>query len=339
MENNLTWLNELQKQGSKVYSQGNQDGFLQYIFQNIGTTNKVAVEFGFNSNQLIGGPVTSTEGSGANVALLVTKDGWKPILFDGGHENPEINLHKVFLTPDNIADTFREHNVPTEPDYVSIDVDSIDLWLFESMVEGGFRPRVVSIEYNANFSIDTAVTNKKNAIWRGDGSFGSSLKALYLSGISKGYNMVCVETTLDVFLIRNDIVPHIFSLENFAAYCGHSSHSVPTRESLEWVIQYPSLEPLQMHQVPWPSLKAFYPNLKGEETFTPEEWTTIAALQQRYAEQSFRFSQLYLELDSAKKELQTIRKEEQDLIFAFQKKYGDGQLNLATGVFTRKSQE
>jgi hypothetical protein len=248
------WLNDLQSKGRSVYSQGGQDGFLQFIFQNIGTTNKVAVEFGFNSNQLVGGPVTLTEGTGANVARLVVEDGWTPILFDGGHENPEINLHKVYLTPDNIGDVFRTHNVPTEPDYVSIDVDSIDLWLFESMVESGFRPRVVSIEFNASFAIDVSVTNKRNAVWRGDASFGSSLKALYLSGKSKGYNVVCVSHTLDVFLIRGDIVPREIGIENLGSFCGFQCHPTPTRESLGWLVQYPSLEPIRPEQVPWPDL-------------------------------------------------------------------------------------
>lgn len=81
--------------------------------------------------------------------------------------------------------------------------------------------------------------------------------------------------------------------------------------------------------------------------FTPEELTAIAVLQQKYTTQTFRFGQLYLEsdalrarfnqneldFDNAKKELEAIRKEERELADSFQK-YGDGQLNLETGVFT-----
>jgi hypothetical protein len=244
---NFGWLNVLQNQGRKVYSQGGQDGYLQFIFRNIGTTNKVSVEFGFNTTTLTGG-------DGANTARLVIEDGWISILLDKDYDEPNINLHKEWLTPANIGDVFRRYNVPEEVDYVSMDVDSIELWLFESLIDSGFRPRVVSCEYNSNFPIDISVTNKPNAVWRGDGSFGSSFRALYLLGKSKGYNAVCVEPGLDIFFIRNDIVPDEFGILHFAPFCGHGSHATPSRESLAWMIQYPSLEPLQKDQIPWTHL-------------------------------------------------------------------------------------
>jgi hypothetical protein len=47
---------------------------------------------------------------------------------------------------DNIVDIFKKHDVPREPDYVSIDIDSYDIWLFKALVSGGFRPRVLTVE-------------------------------------------------------------------------------------------------------------------------------------------------------------------------------------------------
>lgn len=35
---------------------------------------------------------------------------------DGGNENPAINLHKEFITSDNIVDLFKKHEVP-HPDF------------------------------------------------------------------------------------------------------------------------------------------------------------------------------------------------------------------------------
>ena len=29
-----------------------------------------------------------------------------------------------------------------------IDIDSYDIWLFKALVTGGFRPRVLTVEYN-----------------------------------------------------------------------------------------------------------------------------------------------------------------------------------------------
>ena len=126
----------------RIKSQKHQDGALAYIFQNIGVTNKFYVEFGFNADNFEGG-------SGANSYVLHKHFGWKGLLLDGQHENPAINLHKEFILPENIASIFRKHNVPKEPDFVSIDIDSYDIWLFKALVTGGFRPRVLTVEYNA----------------------------------------------------------------------------------------------------------------------------------------------------------------------------------------------
>ena len=82
--------------------------------------------------------------------------------------------------------------------------------------------------------------------------------------------------------------------------------------------------------------------------FTQEELTAIAELQQKYGTVTYRFGQLYLEkeaintrmnenaveFDNTKKELDELRTQERTLAAKFQAKYGSGQLNLETGVFT-----
>ena len=116
------WPLDLRHHERKVYSQTMQDGVLEEIFARLGTTNKYYVEFGFDAS-------TYTEGVGANTQLL-SERGWKGLLMDGGHENAAINLQKNMITIDNIVPLFKEYGVPTQPDYVSVDVDSCDIWLF-----------------------------------------------------------------------------------------------------------------------------------------------------------------------------------------------------------------
>jgi len=118
------WIEKIYGNLKKMYSQSVQDGIIENIFKNIGTTNKFCVEFGFNSTTLEGG-------SGSNTANLILNEGWEALLLDGSNSNPEINLHQVFLTPENIVETFNKYNVPKDLDYLSIDVDSIDLWLLK----------------------------------------------------------------------------------------------------------------------------------------------------------------------------------------------------------------
>ena len=112
---NRDWIYDLPKKGNHVHSQQGQDGLLDYIFENVGTTNKICVEFGFNADSLTGG-------SGANTANLILNKGWTGILFDRDFENLSINLHKEALTCENISDVFKKYAIPTVFDYLSIDV-------------------------------------------------------------------------------------------------------------------------------------------------------------------------------------------------------------------------
>lgn len=183
----------------KKYSQGGQDITIKNVFDKIKTTNKFCVEFGFNSESL-------TVGTGSNTARLTLDEGWDWVFFDGYFENNEIKLHKEFLTPENICKIFHKHNVPTELDYLSIDVDSIDLWLLDAVLKE-YSPRLVSVEYNANFSIDEAITfpNDVNEHWEEDKGYGASLKALKLAADQHNYHLIDVEPVLDAFFIRDDL--------------------------------------------------------------------------------------------------------------------------------------
>ena len=216
----LEWPLKIEKHAKRIFSQGNQDGVLQYIFQNIGTTNKSCVEFGFNS-------ATLTGGSGPNVGNLVKNMGWNCLLLDGNYENKAINLHKAFLTSENLCDILASHNVPLEPDYVSIDVDSCDLWLFQALLTN-YRPRVVSVEYNSHFPIGHAITfpNDPSLLYGKDRVYGASLNALNMVATENKYKLVHVEKYLDAFFVREDLLtnckcPPFQLFAKYTQLCAH----------------------------------------------------------------------------------------------------------------------
>lgn len=96
----------------------------------LGTTaSPYYVEIGYNEPHL-------SEGSNT---LNMHLQGWAGLLIDGGHENHSINLHKHFVRPDNIVEIFDQHGVPEEPDYVSIDIDSLDVWVARSLLRSKYR--------------------------------------------------------------------------------------------------------------------------------------------------------------------------------------------------------
>lgn len=225
------WIRKLDnvKFGSGTYSQSYQDELLAIIFENIGTANSIpcCIEFGFNSMSLTGG-------SGANTTSLTLNHNWESLLLDGGHENPAINLHRHLLSSTNICEVFRKYNVPREPEYVSIDVDSTDLWLFDALLKD-YRAMVFSVEYNSHFPLDKAITfpNDPDQRYEGDRGYGASLNALNMVASEHGYSLLWVVPQLDAFFIRNDLVDDgteaiVFPLEKWWC-CTEIVHHKPLK--------------------------------------------------------------------------------------------------------------
>ena len=188
--------------GGGRYSQGCQDGILGEIFRHVPTGNDppFAVECGFNADSLVGG-------SGSNVARLVLEEGWRALLLDAGHENAAINLHREFLASNTVVAVLGRYGVPDEPDYVSIDLDSTDLWIFRAIVSR-YRARVFSVEYNCHFPFGAAITfpDDPAETWEKDRGYGASLDALALVAVEHGYSLVAVAHGLDLFFVRNDFL-------------------------------------------------------------------------------------------------------------------------------------
>lgn len=236
----MSWILSLAANERKVHSQGGQDGIIESIVSHIGTENNppFCVEFGFNSDSLVGG-------TGANVANLVLNQGWQCLLLDGDHENPAINLHRHHLTSSNICELLRQYACPASPDYVSIDVDSTDLWLMVAML-GEYRPRFLSVEYNSNFPIEYAITHPDGqnlSCGATKATYGASLRSLWLVGERHGYSLVHVVRQLDAFFVRDDLLAgeETPSLESFSGSAGLRLHRRASHASCCEFLDYEEL--------------------------------------------------------------------------------------------------
>ena len=108
------WCRTKQKEFSKfhkrVYSQHYQDGIIERIFEVIGVTNKVCVEFGAKDGFDM-----------SNTANLRVNHGWQTILFEPFHINDiDIGLYREAITPENANFIFDRYNVPGNFDFLSI---------------------------------------------------------------------------------------------------------------------------------------------------------------------------------------------------------------------------
>ena len=177
------------------YSQHGEDGILDAIFQAVGTTNRYYVEFGVG------------DGSERNTRFLAERRGWRGLLMDGGYDDPSINLHREFITAENINDLFAKHGVPDEFDLLSIDLDGNDYWVWQR-IDSRYRPRVVVAEYNANAGPDSRLTIPYDPEfrWSGTDYYGASLAALNSVAAEKGYLLVgCESLGVNAFFVRADV--------------------------------------------------------------------------------------------------------------------------------------
>lgn len=186
----------------KVHSQNGEDGIIDYIFNAVSTTNKVAVEFGVSAGG--GGTETNTR----NLA----EQGWKTFWFDVEDcANLPVNcvFSKQFLTAENISQIFHNQNIPQEFDLLSIDVDSNDYHLRQALSD--FSPRVYVIEYNGCYPahLEYIMPYDTNYVWRlWETNFGASLKSLTLQANALGYDLVyCESRGVNAFYIRKDLNP------------------------------------------------------------------------------------------------------------------------------------
>ena len=216
----------LLKHGFKVYSQHDEDGIIEEIFRRIGTTDKHFVEFGVG------------DGLENCTSYLLLKE-WTGTWIDGSaacYQAIQRNLDFLirtnrlrtmcsFITAENIESLFAQLAVPREFDFLSIDIDRNDFWIWKAIVK--YRPRVVAIEYNASFKHTVACTvpYDSTAVWDYSNWYGASLKALEHLGADKGYRLVgCNYTGVTAFFVRDDCTQ-----DRFAAPFTSENHYEPPR--------------------------------------------------------------------------------------------------------------
>lgn len=202
----------LEQYGYKVFSQNDEDGIIQEIFNRIGTTNKVFIEFGIQ------------DGLESNTHYLLFKE-WKGLWIEGDTsyykeiqnkfrpviENNQLKVINAFITKENINQLFLEAGVEGEIDLLSIDIDGNDYHVFEAI--SVVNPRVIIIEYNAKFppNCEWVMPYNRFHLWDGTDKHGASLKALEILGDKKGYQLVGTNINgVNAFFVRKDLAKNLF---------------------------------------------------------------------------------------------------------------------------------
>ena len=129
-------------------------------------------------------------------------------------ENKNVTTQKKMLSPANINQVFHNADVPIDFDFLSIDVDGPDYYLWEALTE--YTPSIVMVEYNSIISPDQAYIAPEHKVldWSGTSKEGASLLSFCKLGKKKGYIPIYTELSgSNLFFIHNRH-QSLFDVEN-----------------------------------------------------------------------------------------------------------------------------
>ncbi len=214
----------LNRYSKNVKSQDGEDGIIEHIFQVIGVTNKICVEFGAWDGEHL-----------SNTWNLIVNHQWKAVLIEA---NPyKVNVLKEKFKnhpyvkpicalveesgPNSIDSILSQLLKVKRIDLMSIDIDGNDYKVWESIVD--YHPRVVIVEYNPTIPshMDLRAVNPDNF-------FGCSIRSLYNLGKKKGYELVACTLCNGIF-VEKELYPK-FNLET------NDPDILTPKKALTWVI-------------------------------------------------------------------------------------------------------
>jgi len=226
----------------RAFSQTGEDGLLLFVLTSIGFTNRYVVELGCG------------DGRECNTANLIINHGCHGLLVDGNPELVAIGRHfygeskdtriwpprlvSAFISCQNVNSLLRENGAQGEIDLLSIDLDGVDFWIWESL--DAVSPRVVMVEANNIWGATETVAVPYDAHFVADivngapDYSGASLAAFAKLASRKGYRLVGAQSYgFNAVFVRNDIAPHLLPAVSVSSCLEHpqSAHARTVRNA------------------------------------------------------------------------------------------------------------
>lgn len=240
--------------GFKCHSQCDEDGILLFLFSIIGAGPKLCVE------------ICAGDGMECNCANLILSHGWHGLLVDGDPANVERGrafyarskytyvfppqFVQAWITRSSVNRLLADHGFQGEVSLLSIDVDGVDYWIWESI--DSISPRVVVLEYqdilgpNVKWTVpyDDHFSAKAYSTTDGMPDFaGASLSAFIALGQRKGYRLVGVNRYgFNAFFVRNDLAANLLPEIGAESCFGHRKAVWGMRERFSKIKDLPWVE-------------------------------------------------------------------------------------------------
>ena len=183
-----------------AFSQHGEDGILEYLIQNLKTCDKYFLE------------IAAGDGLENCTAWLALARKWSGVMFEGDQDLAEhctqVFRHRIwnvfvrncFVNLENIGGILS--TLPIKDfDVFSLDIDSIDFHILKAVLDLGYRPKILVLEYNSAFGPNQAVTVPYKPVfnrWDEHSSgiyYGASVMAWCVLLEPLGYKFVTVDSS------------------------------------------------------------------------------------------------------------------------------------------------
>lgn len=138
-------------------SQNGEDGITDFLLQHLKRSNRYFVEIG------------ASDGTENNSSWLAIARRYRGLMVEGslakanycrfimGGLNIGVEVAGMFVSRENIQELYQRIECQ-DPDFFSIDIDSIDYYIVEALLQQGLKPKIIVVEYNSCFGPELAVT-------------------------------------------------------------------------------------------------------------------------------------------------------------------------------------
>jgi hypothetical protein len=233
----------LSETGFLNFSHFEEDGKLLFIFAVLGIPSGTFVDLG------------SSDGINSNCANLALNFGWKGLFVDGNGRaieggrryygrHPDTwayppKFAHAMVTRESINGIFADAGMPREIDFLSIDIDGNDYWVWEALEYSS--PKVVMIETHIEFGARSIVVPyDKDYVYPGrhPDYHGASVAAMAKLAAKKGYRLVgSNDYGFNTIYVRNgigeDVLPAV-SVESVLSHPRNAERAARFEAIKDW---------------------------------------------------------------------------------------------------------